>query len=436
MLIRFSVENFLSFLGKETLDLTAVNTCKERSAENTFEKGGETLLKSVVLYGSNASGKSNLIIALQFFCQTVLYSATNSFSSEKIKVIPFLLKSGNKEKPSRLEIEFFLNEKRYCYGFCATEDKFVQEWLYEQGKLVFMRQNSANEDVIQVERIWKKASGLEERTRKNALFLSVCAQFAVPEAEKIIHWFYTKLHVVFAERTSSFKSYSAKQFYSGKYRDEILDFLRNADTNITNLVVTEKNEDDNAVIPAEGPRGEMPVKRKIWKVHSLHNIYNESEQVVDQIEWSFEGLESQGTQKAFALAGPVIDTLKTGAILVVDELDAQLHPIFTRQIVRMFNSSKINPLNAQLIFNTHDTNLLSYKIYDDKCEKEENMFRRDQIYFAEKDRVEATHLYSLIEFKKRGTKKVRNDASFEKDYLNGDYGAIPFIGDLITRGDK
>lgn len=424
MLIRFSVENFLSFATKQTLDLTTVSTCKERLEENTFDFCNESLLKSVVIYGANASGKSNLILALSFFCRLVTTSSKESISSEEIPVIPFLLNQRNQNEASKFEIEFLYDQKKYRYGFHATKQMIVCEWLYEQDKLVFARAFDNEEDIIQVENVWKKAHGLEDRTRKNALFLSVCAQFAVPEAEKILEYFATKLHIISGERPERFRNYTSNHVYSGEYRNDILTFLRNADTHIVDLTV-DKRELENAEIS----------NRKYFDIRSHHNIYDQSGQVVGQTQFSFDGLESLGTKKAFALAGPIIDTLKTGTTLIVDELDSRLHPVFTRRIVKLFNSSKTNPLNAQLVFNTHDTNLLSYKVYDKKSDKNEYMFRRDQIYFAEKDNVEATHIYSLIEFKKKDNKSVRNDASFEKDYLNGIYGAIPYIGELIPLSD-
>ena len=296
----------------------------------------------------------------------------------------------SKEEPSKFEIEFICDEKKFRYGFHATKQMIIREWLYEQGKLAFVRAFDGEDDTIQVENIWKTAHGLEERTRKNALFLSVCAQFAVPEAEKILGYFAAKLHVISGESPNLFRNYTCNQVHSGEYRNDILDFLRNADTHIVDLTV-DKRERENSVLPS----------RKYFDIKSHHNIYDKSGQIVGQVQLPFDGLESLGTKKAFALAGPIIDTLKTGSVLIVDELDSRLHPIFTRQIVKLFNSCKTNPLNAQLVFNTHDTNLLSYKLYDEKTGKDEYMFRRDQIYFAEKDNVEATHIYSLIEFKKK-----------------------------------
>lgn len=421
MLIRFSVENFLSFASKQTLDLTAVSTCKERLEENTFDSGSESLLKSVVVYGANASGKSNLIHALHFFCQFAITSSKDYVSAEEIPVIPFLLNQWSQETPSKFEIEFIHQRKKYQYGFHATKQQVVREWLYEEGKLAFARAFDGVDDTIQVETIWKTAHGLEERTRKNALFLSVCAQFAVPEAEKIVDYFANKLHVISGENPNIFRNFTCNQVNSGEYRDDIIDFLRNADTHIVNLSIDKQEREATGLH-----------NRNVFDIKSHHNIYDKSGQIVGQVQLPFDSLESLGTKKAFALAGPIIDTLKTGSVLIIDELDSRLHPIFTRQIVKLFNSQKNNPLNAQLIFNTHDTNLLSYKLFDEKRNKDEYMLRRDQIYFAEKDNSETTHIYSLIEFKKQDEKKVRNDASFEKDYLNGIYGAIPYIGELIS----
>ena len=424
MLLRFSVENFLSFASKQTLDFTAVGTCKERLKENTFNICGETLLKSIVVYGANASGKSNLIHALGFLRHFIIISSKESVSSEEIPVTPFVLNQHGKNEPSKFEIELIINQKKYLYGFHVTKQLIVREWLYKQNKPVFMRAFDGVEDTIQVESIWKNAHGLEERTRKNALFLSVCAQFAVPEAEKILEYLSRSLNVISGESPNLFRNYTSNQVYSGEYRNDILNFLRNADTNIVDLTVDKLEQTNSGILP-----------RKYFDIKSHHNVYNQSGQIVDKTLLPFDNLESLGTKKAFALAGPIIDTLKTGAVLIVDELDSRLHPIFTRKIVKLFNSEKTNPNNAQLIFNTHDTNLLSYKLRDGEDDKAEYMFRRDQIYFAEKDNMEATHIYSLIEFKKRNHRKVRNDASYEKDYLNGIYGAIPYIGELISLSD-
>jgi len=413
MLIRFSVENFLSFKDRQTLDMTAVPTCKERQEDNTFDLDSESkLLKTVVVYGANASGKSNLFKALAFFCSFIHNSSKDFQVDESISVKPFQLNLDTVKEPSFFEIEFKHNEEFYRYGFQVTRAKVVSEWLFCGGKQLFIRAEENGEDIIQIESEWNNAKGLEERTRANALFLSVCAQFAMSQAAEIIAWFNQKINQISGTATLLSKMFTIEKIQDGKYRDDIIMFLKNADMNIDNVEIKE---------------GARIASMNRLIVQTLHHIYDNNANVVGNTKLSMKEAESLGTQKAFALSGPLIEALKTGAVLVVDEMDARLHPVFVRQIVDMFNSKRLNPLNAQLIFNTHDTNLLN-------CRKDKPagyLLRRDQIYFMEKDNMEASHLYSLIEFKKEDGKKIRNDASYEKDYLNGIYGAIPFIGNLM-----
>ena len=158
--------------------------------------------------------------------------------------------------------------------------------------------------------------------------------------------------------------------------------------------------------------------RKMLQFKTIHDIYDATGKKVGKREFDLDSQESSGTNKVFDLLGPVFDTLMSGRVLVIDELNAKLHPLLTRALVALFNSKENNPNNAQLIFSTHDTNLLYY-----------GNFRRDQIYFVEKNRQEATDLYSLVEYKEDGG-TVRKDRSFEKDYILGKYGAIPYLGDF------
>jgi uncharacterized protein len=150
----------------------------------------------------------------------------------------------------------------------------------------------------------------------------------------------------------------------------------------------------------------------------MHQKFDSDGNYISFERFNLEAQESEGTQKIFALSGTLVDTLNNGKVLIFDELDARLHPLISLAIVQLFNSNKTNPNNAQLIFMTHDTNLLSNKL-----------FRRDQVWFTEKNRYGATDLYSLAEY------KVRNDASFESDYIKGRYGAIPYVGNLSSMVD-
>lgn len=425
MLIRFSVQNFLSMRDRQTLDFGAVKTCKERMDENTFETGGQRLLKSIALYGANASGKSNVMEAFRFLKGLIINSAKDTQSSEEIPIIPFLLRDSTSNAPSCFEIEFVLGENGYRYGFEVTRAAVVGEWLFKKplqknkATPLFRRALNNGEDTIDVTSDFKTAESVVVHTRANALFLSTCALLAVKEVEPMIQLFAKTINTISGESISP--DYSSRGVMDGSLKKDILDFLQAADTSIHDLSILELKQD------AERTEIGSPRRtRSRLEIRSHHHKYSDTDDVCGEIQLPFF-MESLGTRKLFALAGPIIDTLNNGKVLFVDEMDARIHPVLTRNIVRLFNSAKSNSKNAQLVFNTHDTNLLSFKVYNPETEKDELLLRRDQIYFVEKDKAEATHVYSLIEFKNDG-RAIRNDASFEKDYLGGQYGAVPYIG--------
>jgi hypothetical protein len=195
-----------------------------------------------------------------------------------------------------------------------------------------------------------------------------------------------------------------------------MQFLEKADLGIRDMIIERQESKTDGATAGELMKPVSQLQQT--SISTSHNIYSDDGDVIGSAGFVFDFQESEGSKKYFRLSGPIIDTLSSGKVLFVDELDARLHPVLTVEIVRLFNSRETNPNNAQLIFATHDTNLLS-----------SNLFRRDQVWFTEKDQVEATDLYSLVEYK---TKKglVRKDASFEKDYFRGRYGAIPLLGDF------
>ena len=217
-----------------------------------------------------------------------------------------------------------------------------------------------------------------------------------------------------------FQNFSDNMFLrNSEDKASLMDLVRKADLGIRDINI-KRQKITEETLPSEMPEDLKKVlrDREGSIISTIHNVYDEQKNNVSNIVFDFESQESEGSKKYFRLSGPIIDTLKEGKILVIDELDARLHPILTIEIVKLFNSKRSNPYNAQLIFATHDTNILSA-----------NVFRRDQIWFAEKDNEESTDLYSLVEYKlPKG--KVRNDASFEKDYIQGRYGAVPFPGDF------
>ena len=261
---------------------------------------------------------------------------------------------------------------------------------------------------------------LESKTRPNALFLSVAAQFNGKVSEQILRWF-QNIGILSGIKDSTSEIYTLELLENQKYREDILTLINKLDLGI-NDIQTQKtailldnfpSEILEILAARDGKVAKEVETLSSVDVKTIHHKYN-SNGTIDSIEeFDLEENESEGTKKLFAFAGPILHTLREGRVLLIDELDARLHPLITKTLVELFNSSETNPNNAQLIFTIHDTNLLTKKL-----------FRQDQIWFVEKDQYGATDLYSLLEY------ELSNDVVFEGDYIKGRYGAIPFIGDL------
>jgi len=425
MLVKFTVGNFLSFKEPVPLDLTATRI-GEYSDSNVRELEKLKLLKSAVIYGANASGKSNLLKAMAFMRHLVINSSKESQSNEEIDTQPFLFSTVTENTPSLFEIIFYLSGVRYRYGFEADKHKIREEWLYFTNKETERKLFVREDDQIYINvRSFREGKGLEEKTRENALFLSVVSQFNGEIATKLLEWFQT-FNKISGISDKSYASFTLQLLRSGVMKSKIVQLLKIADTGINDIIPNEFE-----ISPDRIPKGislEMKdvflkemIGKKMVNITSSHNKYDENDQEVGSqlLDFSFE---SAGTRKFFNLSGPILDTIERGGILLIDELDSRLHPLLTRAIARLFNSNKTNTNNAQLIFTTHDTNLLNAQI-----------FRRDQIWFTEKNRIGATDLYSLSEYRDLlSGDKIRNDASFEPDYIRGRYGAIPYLGNFAA----
>lgn len=413
MLIEFSVGNFLSFKEIASLNMVA-STRKNDNDTNTFSDGKINYLKSCVIYGANASGKSNLIEAMSFMRRFVLNSSKDTQIRESIPVERFKLSTETDNMPSHFEIIFNLKGVIYRYGFELDHLKIHKEWLFYIPKTREVKLFIRDDNDIKLGKAFKEGVDLENKTRINALFLSVVAQFNGEISEKIITWF-TNFNMISGVKNSS-TEYTIKMLSDPGYKQQILNFMKISDLGIEDVSVETNVIKIN--LPEEIPE---PVRNylldqtngvvnKTTLTH--HKKFNADNEFVNFELFKLDYDESEGTKKIFSIAGPILETLQGGTVLVIDELDAKLHPKLTRFIIGLFNSDKINALNAQLIFATHDTSLLDKKL-----------FRRDQIWFTEKDQFGSTTLYSLLEY------VVRKDASYNKDYFNGKYGAIPFIGD-------
>ncbi len=295
------------------------------------------------------------------------------------------------------------------------------EWLFETKKLqekpLFLREN----DSIEVSKYFKEGNGLEERTRDNALFLAVCDQFNGPISERIMQWL-KNFNSIVGHKDEAYKTVTFDIFADNVIANNITSFFNQLDLGFDKLTVSSEPF-SAAMLPENIPNFNEAVKefevKTVVKTFTRHARYNAQNQLVQYVHFTIEDFESAGTNKLFNLSGPIFYMLKQGGVLIIDELDSKLHPLMTQAVVRLFNDPEQNPNNAQLIFAMHNTNLLSNEL-----------FRRDQVYFTAKDRYGATSLYSLVEYKEEDGTKPRKDRSFEKDYIQGRYGAIPFIGDL------
>lgn len=425
MFIQFYVENYKIFKEKAVLSMIASNYDKECCPENLISglPIKSSLLKSAVIYGKNAAGKSKLIDALHFMGQFIKSSSKNTQAKESIDVTPFLLNTKTREEPSVFEIIFLHNEIQYRYGFEVDKKRVHSEWLYYKPKIkeieLFYREGQNFE---KVHSSLKAAKYLvkDEMIRENALLLSTAAQFNDKICVEILNWF-EKVAIISGLKEEGYKGFSIFQLNNPREKKEILNLLKYADIGIEDLSVTERSlEDISSEMPEELKK---ILKNKEVQVFSdlktVHSIYDETNLSTGNFEiFSMNNDESSGTDKYFSLSGPLLDTLEKGDILIIDEMDAKLHPNLARSVVKLFNSKETNPHNAQVVFTTHNTNLLK-----------SDLFRRDQIWFTEKDRYGAATLYSLGDFKV-DEKKIRNDEDYEKNYLQGRYGGIPYLEDF------
>lgn len=420
MLIEFTVENYRSFFSKKTLVMEADKAIKECSDTNLFNCNKYTLLRSLALYGANSSGKSNMVSAMHTMTGCVLLSVKLN-DNDELEYDPFLLLKDNC-RPTMFEVVFLKEGYCYRYGFRYNRERIVNEWLFRKTtprsneQMLFVR----NEDGICVEENnFPEGVGYEEKTNDNRLFLSLCQQLGGEISRQVISWFQSDFNVISGLNNQQYRSYSKLFFHKkGSLSADALEFFRKLRLGFNGIQTHE--EDPN--IPQDLPpelrsifQRETQGKKSI-ELDSVHSVYSASGKVVGSVNFSFDDRESSGTNKLFDLSGPIFETLYAGSVLVVDELDAKMHPLISQYIIELFNSPETNPKNAQLIFTTHDTHLLSQKI-----------IRRDQIWFTEKDSKEQTDLYSLMDIVLPDGTKPRNDANYEKNYIAGRYGAIPYI---------
>lgn len=424
MLLQFSIKNFRTFKEKATLSLVASNYDKDtRETDNVNQdaKFNLRILKSAVVYGANASGKSKLFEALMFMKRFVNISSKDSQKGDKIDVEAFSLNNESKKLPTEFEVIFTYKNINYRYGFEADKKKIVSEWLYYKPKTkeieLFYRDGKKFETH---ERNFSKGNTVikEGLVRENALLVSVAAQFNDSTCISVIEWF-ENLNIISGLNEGGFKNNTIEKIKSNKDKFKILEFLKAADLGIQDIQYEEFSLGE---LPEELKEKFKELKEQMKDfdpeafsdISTLHNVYDNNRKNTGKAKFSVSRDESNGTKKFLFLSGTIIDVLENGGILIGDELDSKLHPNLVCKIVSLFNSKESNKKNAQLIFNTHDTNLLS-----------SGLFRRDQIWFTDKNKYGEAKLYSLADFK---SDEVRKTESFEENYIRGKYGAVPFLG--------
>lgn len=427
MLIEFSVENYLSFKDLTNLSMVAAKPFKEHKDSHTIEiDRGLTLLKSAIVYGNNASGKSNLLEAMNFMRATVLNSFRDALIGNNEKTFPlekFALNSKSEKETSFFEISFIQNSIKYRYGFELDFDKIVAEWLFHTtSKEVYLFKRDLQHIEIN-KSAFKEALGKEEDVKENVLFLSFLAYHQKSEiSNSIVKWFgdfklINGIHDRLHKRYTIDKLKSDNQFFTW-----VLHFIKYLE--ISNLATTEENISEVSLENLREKQKDEEIINLLTSIQKIqskqpkrdqlityHRKYDENNVLIDTIPFNFDQQESEGTKKLLYLLGPWYDALRNSKILVIDELDSRLHSHLTLRLIDFFH--KLNKGSAQLICAVHDISLLNKEI-----------FRRDQVWFVEKNQFGESELVSLADFK---TEKVRNNSAFDKNYLEGKYGAIPYF---------
>ncbi len=402
MLIRFSFKNFKSFKDENCLDMEA--TSLKEHEYNVAKTDSTEILKVSAIYGANASGKTNVLQAFSYMKKRILVSDDSKVNSpmDEENIYSFMIN----DNPISLEVEILAkNNKIYKYGFDILKDKIISEWLYEKRINKFYEIFERNNNNVQIMKVKNKLFDLANIDDKSLFLKSFRAiDKSNEDFNSVYEWFMNSNYLDLGDpkfEDALNKRISLRIVEDEKYRSELLAFIKTFDATIDSINISpaslEEIKNTNGVV----------------KVELVHNCKDGKKALPIS-------LESNGTMKMFHLFDFFMDALKNGMVLFVDELDAKLHPLLTKYIINLFHNSEKNIGNGQLIYSTHDTVNLN-----------KETFRRDEIWFAEKDKNGISEIYSLSDYimedENGNAKKVRNDATYNKDYLTGRYGAIPVL---------
>jgi AAA15 family ATPase/GTPase len=405
MLIEFSIGNYRSFNSIQTLSFRATSQVSEKLDHiNVVETSEGRLLKTIGVFGANASGKSNLIRGLELMRRIIASSLDAEIASRHID--PFRLQPREDGNAGFFQLIFLLGLKKYRYGFTLLKSGDIEsEWLFgpaEKNETYYFKRENDN---IQVNKErFQEGEGIPyEKLRKDALFLSFCSSFNGPASKSIREFIVRNVTIdksllgnILGLISFSIQS-STNELIERGQKEVVINWLTDAGLNYLDVRI-EKNED----------RGGS-------RVILYKNSFDKDGKITGVLPFDLRLYESEGTKKYYNYIGRINRKFQTGGVFCSDEIDANFHPSLLRKLISLFNNPKVNIGNAQLLFSSHETSLM-----------DPHFMRRDQFYFAEKNSLEETRLYSLADLK-----GVRNNADFARQYLSGYYGAVPLLSNLL-----
>lgn len=409
MLIQFNFKNYNSFRDEATLDLSAAKMTE--FSERIVSIGGEKILPVAAVYGANASGKSNVYGAFEYMTDYVV----NSFkygdevkNFDEIRPHPFMFDANSEKSDTSFEVYFTVpgdkTEKCYNYGFCVGKEGITEEWLNYKAKTarkyktIFYR----DEQSLDLAGIPKASrENITVALEKQVLIVSLGAKIRIAKCKLVRDWFLNNEFADFGNVITNF--FMSRLLPEGfvedeKVREKVVKFFASFDETIRGFEVTRLPQQDDS-------------KDEHFQIDALHKVIGSDELAKIPLQ-----NESAGTLKMFALYPELQEVLDQGGVFFVDELNARLHPLLVRNFILTFLNPEINVNHAQLVFTTHDTWQLSNQL-----------LRRDEIWFTEKNNDGLSTLYSLADFVDEDGSRIRKDESYEKNYLLGKYGAIPSL---------
>ena len=421
MIISFEVENYRSINSRQEISFVAssLKDCDDGIIETDAISEGR-LLPALLVYGPNAAGKSNIVKALNAMIRTILFSQTKGQPDGPIPTRkPFLLDPTAKEKPTVFEINFILEEVRFNYGFSLLDAEVAEEWLYSYPhgtpRKLFERDGH---DFSFSRNLKGRNAAISDLTRANSLFLSAAAQSGHDQLSKIFNFFDSIQVETSLSMSSSAAERRIKDEHNWHIDDAVIDYLKEINTGVVGYRTKDRelSEEEREISKKIG-LALKPIFQEVdadFHIHSSGDV----EKVIELEHRGVDGfkthfpiqLESAGTLRLLSALPKVLGVLKTGGLIVVDELDLSLHTLAAEKLLRMFCSKILNPHGAQILTTTHDTNLMEIE-----C------LRRDQLWFVSKDLTGSTEVYPLTDIHTRPSDNI------ERGYLQGRFGATPVL---------